>query len=159
MGAADLLRYMVEVGASDLHVRAGTPPFVRVDGRLHPCPVPPMSPQDTEAMAVEVLPISKASEFAETNETDCGYSLPGVSRFRINAFRQRGHVSLAIRRVRAEIPSFDELRMPPVVRTLAESPRGLVLVTGPAGTGKTTTIAAVIGYINTTKRPHNVAPQ
>jgi twitching motility protein PilT len=147
---------MVEVGGSDLHIRAGSAPFVRVDGELEPCPFPALSSSDTEALAVELLPIHKASEFADTHEADVGYSMPGVGRFRVNAFRQRSMVSLAIRRVRAEIPSFEELRMPPVVRSLAEAPRGLVLVTGPAGTGKTTTIAAMIGYINATRRSHIV---
>ena len=156
VGAQDYLRYMVEVGGSDLHIRAGSAPFVRVDGELEPCPFPALTSSDTEALAVELLPIHKASEFAETHEADVGYSMPGVGRFRVNAFRQRSMVSLAIRRVRAEIPSFEELRMPPVVRSLAEAPRGLVLVTGPAGTGKTTTIAAMIGYINATRRAHIV---
>jgi twitching motility protein PilT len=147
---------MVEVGASDLHLRAGSSPFVRVDGALDPCPFPALSAPDTESLATELLPLRKASEFAETHEADAGFSLPGVGRFRVNVFRQRGEVSLAIRRVRADSPSFDELRLPQVVRSLAEAPRGLVLVTGPAGTGKTTTIASMIGYINATRRSHIV---
>jgi twitching motility protein PilT len=156
MGAQELLRYMVEVGASDLHLRAGSPPFVRVDGQLDPCPFPALSAPDTEALATELLPLRRASEFSDTYEADAGYSLPGVGRFRVNVFRQRGEVSLAIRRVRADGPSFEELRLPSVVETLAESPRGFLLVTGPAGTGKTTTIAAMIGHINSTRRAHIV---
>src|SRR5438093_654701 len=152
MGAPELLRYMVEVGASDLHLRSGSPPFVRIDGQLRPCPLPALSRSDTEAFATELLPVRKASEFAETHEADAGYSMPAVGRFRVNCFRQRGEVSLAIRRVRQEPPSFEELRLPDAVQALAESPRGLVLVTGPAGTGKTTTIASMIGYINNTRR-------
>ncbi|MFN2544376.1 MAG: type IV pilus twitching motility protein PilT [Actinomycetota bacterium] len=156
MGAQELLRYMVEVGASDLHLRAGAPPFVRVDGQLAPSPFSLLTPPETEALATEILPLRKATEFADTHEADAGFSVPGVGRFRINVFRQRGEVSLAIRRVRADIPAFDELRLPPVVRSLADAPRGLVLVTGPAGTGKTTTIAAMIGHINSTRRAHIV---
>jgi twitching motility protein PilT len=156
MGAPELLRYMVEVGASDLHLRSGTSPFVRVDGQLEPAPFPALSAVDTEALATDLLPLRKASEFAETHEADAGFSLPGVGRFRVNVFRQRSEVSLAIRRVRADSPSFEELRLPPVVKMLAQSSRGLVLVTGPAGTGKTTTIAAMIGHINSTRRSHIV---
>ena len=156
MGAAELLRYMVEVGASDLHLRSGSPPFIRVDGRLAPTALPPLSREDTETLAEALLPGRKAAEFSGTNEADAGFSMPGVGRFRINAFRQRGEVSLAIRRVRMDSPSFGELGLPRVVRDLAEAPRGLVLVTGPAGTGKTTTIAAMIGHINATRRLHIV---
>jgi len=115
-----------------------------------------LSASDTEALATELLPLRKASEFSETHEADAGFSLRGVGRFRINAFRQRGEVSLALRRVRADAPSFEELRLPQAVTDLISSPRGLVLVTGPAGTGKTTTIAAMIGHINSTRRAHIV---
>jgi twitching motility protein PilT len=156
MGVSELLRFMVEVGASDLHLRAGSAPFVRVDGQLEPCPFPALTSGDTEMLVNELLPLRKSSEFAETNEADAGFSMAGVGRFRVNCFRQRGEVSLAIRRVRQDGPSFDELRLPAAVRSLAESSRGLVLVTGPAGTGKTTTIAAMIGHINETKRSHIV---
>jgi twitching motility protein PilT len=156
MGASELLRYMVEVGASDLHLRSGSSPFVRVDGQLEPCPYPALSASDTETLATELLPLRKASEFAESHEADAGFSMPGVGRFRVNCFRQRGEVSLAIRRVRADGPSFEELRLPEAVRTLADARRGLVLVTGPAGTGKTTSIAAMIGHINATRRSHIV---
>jgi twitching motility protein PilT len=156
MGVPELLRYMVEVGASDLHLRSGTSPFVRVDGELEPCPFPALTAHETEALATEILPLRKGGEFADTHEADAGFSLPGVGRFRVNVFRQRGEVSLAIRRVRQDSPSFEELRLPHVVRLLAEAPRGLVLVTGPAGTGKTTTIASMIGHINATRRAHIV---
>src|SRR5437588_5625147 len=101
MGASELLRFMVEVGASDLHLRSGSPPFVRVDGQLDPCPFPALSASDTETLATELLPLRKVTEFSETYEADAGFSMPGVGRFRVNCFRQRGEVSLAIRRVRA----------------------------------------------------------
>jgi len=154
--ATELLRHLVEMGASDLHVKAGSPPFYRVDGELRPGDFPPLGPSDTEAVAADLLPIRKSDAFADSNEADFGYTLAGVGRFRINVFRQRGVVGLAIRRVRAEVPSFEELRLPQVVRSLADLRRGLVLVTGPAGTGKTTTIASIIGHINTTRRAHIV---
>ena len=98
----------------------------------------------------------KKREFAASSEADLGSTLTGVGRFRVNVFRQRGVVGLAIRRVRSEVPTFEELRLPPVLAKLADSPRGLVLVTGPTGTGKTTTIASMIGHINRTRRAHIV---
>src|SRR5919198_1630886 len=157
MDAAELLRHMVEVGASDLHLKVGSPPFLRVDGGLVPSEYPELTSQDTETLASELMPMSKSVTFSETNEADFGYTLPGVGRFRVNVFRQRGLVGLAIRRVRSDVPSLEELRLPPVVRTLAEMPRGLVLVTGPAGTGKTTSIASMIGHINHTRRAHIIS--
>ena len=157
MDAAELLRHMVEVGASDLHCKVGSPPFLRVDGGLLPSEYPPLSSQDTETLASELMPMAKAVTFSETNEADFGYTLAGVGRFRVNVFRQRGLVGMAVRRVRSDVPSLEELRLPPVVRTLAEMPRGLVLVTGPAGTGKTTSIASMIGHINHTRRAHIIS--
>src|SRR6476660_231020 len=144
MEISDLLRRMVEMGGSDLHLKVGGVPFVRVDGTLIAADFPPLEATDTESFASDLLPPSKAGEFGDTHEADFGYTLSGVGRFRVNVFRQRGLVGLAIRRVRAEIPSFEELMLPPVVRNLADTPRGLVLVTGPTGTGKTTTIASVV---------------
>jgi Tfp pilus assembly pilus retraction ATPase PilT len=117
MGASELLRFMVEVGASDLHLRSGSPPFVRVDGQLEPCPYPPLSSRDTEMLVTELLPYDKASEFEDTHEADAGFSMAGVGRFRVNCFQQRGEVSLAIRRVRTDGPSFEELQLPTVVRS------------------------------------------
>jgi len=154
MDISELLRYAVEKGASDLHLKVGNVPFVRVDGELVPAPFPELSSADTQAFAAALMPDHKVQEFARHCEADLGYTLPGVGRFRVNVYRQRGHVGLAIRRVRAEIPTFEELRLPPVLRQLADSRRGLVLITGPTGTGKTTTIAAMIGHINRTRRAH-----
>jgi twitching motility protein PilT len=156
MDAADLLRYAVEIGASDLHLKVGNVPFVRVDGDLQPSPYPPLSPDDSEAYAYALMPEHKRQEFEATSEADFGHTLAGVGRFRVNVFRQRGLVGLAIRRVRSEIPTIEELLLPPVIRELADSSRGLVLVTGPTGTGKTTTIASMIGHINRTRRAHIV---
>jgi twitching motility protein PilT len=156
MDVSDLLRYAVEMGASDLHLKAGNVPFVRVDGDLQPSPYPALSPSECEGYANALMPPHKRREFEATNEADVGYTLTGVGRFRVNVFRQRGMVGLAIRRVRSEIPTIEELLLPPVIRELADSPRGLVLITGPTGTGKTTTIASMIGHINRTRRTHIV---
>src|SRR6185295_12840309 len=152
----ELLRYAVERGASDLHLKVGNVPFIRVDGDLQPTQFPSLTPSDTEAFGMELMSDHKKREFEASSEADLGITLAGVGRFRVNVFRQRGVVGLAIRRVRSEIPTFDELRLPEVMRTLADSPRGLVLITGPTGTGKTTTIASMIGHINNTRRAHIV---
>jgi twitching motility protein PilT len=156
MDVTDLLRYAVEAGASDLHLKAGNVPFVRVDGALEPAPYPALTPEDTIGSAVALMPEHKRREFEATSEADFGHTIAGVGRFRVNVFRQRGVVGLAIRRVRSEVPTIVELRLPTVLETLADSARGLVLVTGPTGTGKTTTIASMIGHINRTRRAHIV---
>ena len=156
MDVTELLRFTVERGASDLHLKVGSVPFVRVDGELQPTQFPSLTGTDTEVFARALMSEHKRREFDESNEADVGYTLAGVGRFRVNVFRQRSMVGLAVRRVRSEIPTFEELRMPPVMAALADSPRGLVLVTGPTGTGKTTSIAAMIGHINNTRRAHIV---
>jgi len=152
----ELLRHAVEVGASDLHLKAGNVPFVRVDGELSPTAFGAMSAADTEAAAAALMPEHKRRAFEATSEADFGYTLAAVGRFRVNVFRQRSMVGLAIRRVRSEVPTVAELMLPPVIAELADSSRGLVLVTGPTGTGKTTTIASMIGHINRTRRAHIV---
>jgi twitching motility protein PilT len=156
MRAAQFLRYMVEAGASDLHIKVGLPPVLRVDGVLRHTPYEPLTTGDTEQIAAELLPESKLIEFRETNEADIGYTLEGVGRFRVNVFRQKGLVGVAIRRVRSDIPNFEELKLPQAIGGLAQESRGLVLITGPAGTGKTTTIASMIGWINEHRRVHIV---
>jgi twitching motility protein PilT len=152
----DLLRYTVEMGGSDLHIKAGNVPFIRVDGELQPTPFPALSSNDTAGAAIALMPEHKRKEFELSSEADFGHTMPGVGRFRVNVFRQRGMVGLAIRRVRSDVPTIEELLLPPVITQLSESPRGLVLVTGPTGTGKTTSIAAMIGHINRTRRAHIV---
>jgi twitching motility protein PilT len=152
----ELLRYAVERGASDLHLKVGNVPFIRVDGALQPTQFPTLAAADTEAFAEQLMSDHKKREFREHAEADLGHTMAGVGRFRVNVFRQRGVVGLAIRRVRSEVPTFEELRLPPVMAQLADAPRGLVLITGPTGTGKTTTIASMIGHINATRRAHIV---
>ncbi|HEX9529552.1 MAG TPA: PilT/PilU family type 4a pilus ATPase [Acidimicrobiales bacterium] len=147
----ELLRYTVEQGGSDLHVKVGSVPHVRVDGHLMPAPFDRVAAAEAERMGFTILPKERADEFVETAEADFAHSVPGLGRFRVNIFRQRGSVGLVFRRVLPGIPSFESLGLPGVVRRLADENRGLVLVTGPTGSGKTTTIAAMIDHINATK--------
>ena len=151
-----LLTYAAERGASDVHLKVGSPPFIRVDGRLERLDHSEVSPVETERIAFAVMPKQRAEEFIATSEADFAYSVSGVGRFRVNVMRQRGSVGLVLRRVQSEIPSFEELGLPPVVRKLAEHERGLVLVTGPTGSGKTTTLGSMIDYINDTQHKHIV---
>ncbi len=156
MDVNELLRYAVERGASDLHLKVNNVPFIRVDGALEPTRFDVLTAEDTEAFTRVLMTDKKQSAFGTTSEADLGYTLAGVGRFRVNVFRQRGMIGLAVRRVRSEVPTFEELRLPKVMTRLSDSPRGLVLITGPTGTGKTTTIASMIGHINQTRRAHIV---
>ena len=152
----ELLRYAVERGASDIHLKVGSAPFIRVDGHLERTGHEPVTPAETERIAFAIMPKQRADEFLETSEADFAYSVSGLGRFRCNVLRQRGSVGLVLRRVQSSIPSFQELGLPPVVQRLAENPRGLVLVTGPTGSGKTTTLASMIDHINDTMSRHIV---
>ncbi|MEZ5171431.1 MAG: PilT/PilU family type 4a pilus ATPase [Acidimicrobiia bacterium] len=152
----NLLRHSVEQDASDVHLKVGSPPYMRIDGHLVPTEFEPMEPADTERVAFAIMPPSRAEEFHATNEADFAHAIAGVGRFRVNVFRQRGSVGVVMRRVLSGIPSLAELGMPPVLERLAGEPRGLVLVTGPTGSGKTTTLGAMIDHINETQRRHIV---
>ena len=153
----DYLQYCVQLGGSDLHLKAGGPAYVRIDGELKPIThLPPLSPRDTEVFADSMLDERNGQIFAEKGEADFAYALPGAARFRVNTFRQRGSVGMVMRMILAGAPAFDDLGLPPIVRKLSEEHRGLVLVTGPTGSGKTTTTAAMIGHINRTRRCHIV---
>jgi twitching motility protein PilT len=153
----ELLEMMAERGCSDLHLKADSPPAVRIDGRLTILKDrPALAAADTLACAREMLPERHLAVFDEGRDVDFAYSLSGVGRFRVNIFRQRGAVSLAARRVSTERRTFAELCLPQVVETLASEQRGLVLVTGTAGSGKTTTLAAIIDFINCGRDGHIV---
>ena len=151
-----LLKVMIEKGASDLHITTGTSPQLRIDGKLHPLKMPPLSPQETKQICYSVLTDAQKHCFEETNELDLSFSVQKLSRFRGNIFVQRGNVAGAFRAIPFKILTFDELNLPPVVSELARKPRGLVLVTGPTGSGKSTTLASIIDRINSDRNEHIV---
>ncbi|MBC7291603.1 MAG: type IV pilus twitching motility protein PilT [Actinotalea sp.] len=144
-----LLHALGGSNASDLHCKVGSPPRLRVDGRLRRLQVPTLTPEDTEHMLQEVLPENLRASFSETHEADFAYSLSGVGRFRVNAYQARGTFGLVFRRVAQGAQTLVELALPEVVGELALEPRGLILVTGPTGSGKTTTLASMVDLINT----------
>jgi len=152
----DLLMRVVKAGASDLHIKVGSPPIMRVDGDLMEVDDAPCTPEDTRDFASSIMTEKQIRHFSESNEIDFAYSLPGSSRFRVNVYRQRGTISLALRQVVGRVPAFAELNLPSLVQKLALEPRGIVLVTGTTGSGKTTTLAAMIDYINQNLRKHIV---
>ena len=152
------LRQLVEAGGSDLHLKAGAPPLVRVNGALGPLPgEAPLSAQDTERVVGEIVSNEEhRAEFAADGEADFAYAIEGVARFRVNAFRQRGTVSLVMRAIPTRIKTVEQLGLPPVVSELAEESRGIILLTGTTGSGKSTTLAAIIDHINRTRAEHIV---
>ena len=150
------LRALVECGGSDLHCKVGSPPRVRIDGRLRKLQAPVLTPADTEAFVAEVLRQDLVEEFQKSNEADFAHSIAGVGRFRVNAFRSRGSAGLVFRRVSIGAIPLDDLGVPPVLTSLAMEPRGLVLVTGPTGSGKTTTLAGMVDHVNNNREVHIV---
>jgi len=149
MKIEELLRLMVEKGASDLHLRVWRPPILRIDGALRVVEgMPNITPSDLREALEHITNENQRQTFLNDLELDLAYSIRGVARFRINAFVQRDTISLAIRRVPFEVPTIDELGLPAICKTLALKPRGLVLVTGRTGMGKSTTLAAMIDHIN-----------
>jgi twitching motility protein PilT len=150
----ELLQHVVDVRASDLHVKAGAVPHIRVDGHLTPTTFAALEPAQIEAISAEIMPAGRVDEFATSGEADFAYSVSGVGRFRVNVYRQRGSVGLVFRRVLPGIPSWEELGLPPSVERIAAETRGLVIVAGPTGSGKTTTVNAIIDRINDTRPAH-----
>ncbi len=153
----ELLTRVVEIGGSDLHLKLGQPPIVRRDGELGALDgFPPLGPKELNAVLETLtrhLP-SKLQEFRQTGELDMAFTHPSLPRFRVNGFRQRGAISFAFRVIPREIPTFEQLELPPGVASLASYHRGLVLVTGATGAGKSTTLAAMVDHINRTRRQH-----
>jgi twitching motility protein PilT len=149
---AELLRRK----GSDLHVKVGTPPKFREAGALVPLDRTPLTHFETEAIGNAIVPSDRMERLRTTGEVDFAYSLAGVGRFRANVFRQRGSISAVLRKLRFGGPSFEDMGLPDVIRRLAEEVRGLVLVTGPTGSGKTTTLAAMIEHVNHTRQCHIV---
>jgi twitching motility protein PilT len=152
----DWLRTLAGSEGSDLHIKSNSPPAMREGGRVRRLEHPPLSTQDVEGLAGAIIPSNRRSRFDDDGEIDFAHSVPGVGRFRANVFRQRGAVSMVFRKLRTGGPAFEELGLPSVVQKLAEEMRGLVLVTGPTGSGKTTTLAAMIEHINRTRPVHIV---
>jgi len=151
----DLLRKMTDAGGSDLHLTTNSPPQVRVHGHLSPLPgYRPMTPAETKQLAYSVLTDAQKHRFEENLELDFSFGLKGMSRFRANLFNQKGAVGAVFRAIPYEIKSFEALGLPPVVSDMCKKPRGLVLVTGPTGSGKSTTLAAMIDKINIDRHDH-----
>jgi twitching motility protein PilT len=151
---SELLKKMTELGGSDLHITTNSPPQVRVDGHLRPLDYGELTPADTKQLAYSVLTDAQKHRFEETLELDFSFGIKGLSRFRANLFNQRGAVGAVFRAIPYEIKSFEALGLPPVVRKLCEKPRGLILVTGPTGSGKSTTLAAMIDKVNQDRHEH-----
>src|SRR5712664_3897363 len=147
---------MVEKGSSDLHITTGSPPQLRIDGALVPLKTPPLTPVETKQLCYSILADAQKHKFEEENELDLSFGVKGLSRFRANIFMQRGAVAAAFRTIPFKILTFQELGLPPIVSELSKKPRGLVLVTGPTGSGKSTTLASIIDKINTERHEHIV---
>ncbi len=155
MTLPELLKTTVELGGSDLHLTTNSAPQVRVDGILKPIDgLPPLGAAETKQLAYSVLTDTQKKRFEETQELDLAFGIRGLARFRCNVFNQRGAVAAVFRLIPETIRGFDELNLPPILATLSERPRGLVLVTGPTGSGKSTTLAAMLDKINTERHAH-----
>jgi len=150
----ELLRKTSDLRGTDLHLTVNLPPMIRIDSVLHPLGDQLLSREDTEAMAYQILPKAQESVFKSKLNADFSFGVPGLGRFRANVFMQRGSVALAIRRLPFDVPSSEELGLPKIVSDLAKKKRGMVIVTGPTGSGKSTTLASMIKTINDTFRYH-----
>ena len=150
----ELLKTTVDIDGSDLHLSIGTPPQVRVHGELRRLDLPDLAPSDTKQLAYSVLTDAQKKRFEESLELDFSFGIRGIARFRCNMFNQKGAVGAVYRQIPERIRTFEELQLPAVIAKLAERPRGLVLVTGPTGSGKSTTLAAMIDKINTETKGH-----
>src|SRR5213082_2800851 len=151
---SDLLKKMLEMNGSDLHISTNSPPQVRVHGHLQPLDMPMLTPSETKQLAYSVLTDAQKHRFEEHLELDFSFGLKGLARFRGNLFNQRGATGAVFRVIPFEIRSFQQLNLPPIVAKLCEKPRGLILITGPTGSGKSTTLAAMIDKINTERHDH-----
>jgi len=151
---SELLRKMIEHGGSDLHITTNSAPMVRVHGVLRPLEYSELTPAETKQLAYSVLTDAQKHRFEETLELDFSFGIKGLSRFRANIFNQRGAVGAVFRSIPYEIRSFEELGLPPVIEKLCEKPRGLILVTGPTGSGKSTTLAAMVDKVNRDRHEH-----
>jgi len=154
VGIRELLKTMVEMGASDLHITTGTPPQVRIDGQIRSLKFPPLQPAETKQLCYSILTDAQKRKFEEESELDLSFGVKGLARFRGNVYLQRGALAGAFRMIPYKFMTFEELGLPPVVREISRKPRGLVLVTGPTGSGKSTTLASIIDSINMERQEH-----
>lgn len=150
----DLMEQMIEMGGSDLHIQAGSPVYFRISGKLQPFGEEPLTPQESQRLIFSMLNNTQRKELEQTWELDCSYGVKGLARFRVNVYKERGCYAACLRALSSKIPNFDQLGLPDIVREMSERPRGLILVTGPTGSGKTTTMAAMIDLINRTRPEH-----
>jgi len=149
-----LLRTMIEKGASDLHITTASPPLLRIDGQIIPLKLPPLGPVDSKQLCFSILSEEQRAQFEKTNELDLSFGVKGLARFRANIYQQRGAVAAAFRAIPFKVQSFEELGLPQIIADFANKPSGLVLITGPTGSGKSTTLAAIIDKINAEQRLH-----
>jgi twitching motility protein PilT len=156
LGIHDLLKTTVEAGASDLHISTGSPPQIRIHGEMTPLEHPTLNPADTKQICYSILTEAQKHKFEENHELDFSFGVKGLARFRGNVFVQRGALAGVFRLIPYKFLSFEELGLPPVVKDLARKPRGLILVTGTTGSGKSTTLASIIDMINSERHEHIV---
>jgi twitching motility protein PilT len=156
MQVEELCQQMIEHNASDLHLAVGVPPQLRIDGDLFPMDAKPLTPVVTKDLAYSILTERQIKEFENDKELDMSFGIKGLSRFRVNMYLDRGSVTVAIRTIPYEIPSFEELGLPRAVREMADRPLGLILVCGPTGSGKSTTLATLVNKVNLERRCHVV---
>ncbi|OUS32683.1 twitching motility protein PilT [Thalassotalea sp. 42_200_T64] len=154
MDITELLAFSVEHNASDLHLSTGMPPAIRVDGDIRKVNIPPLEDKDVNALVYDIMTDRQRKEYEENLEVDFSFEVPNLARFRVNAFNQNRGPAAVFRTIPSKILSLDDLGCPDIFRQISDFPRGLVLVTGPTGSGKSTTLAAMVDYINDTKRDH-----
>ncbi len=150
----DLMEQVVASGGSDLHLSAGLPPYIRISGKLTPTDYEPMTPEQCQRLIFSMLNNTQRKHLEQNWELDCSYGVRGLARFRVNVYKDRGTFAACLRALSSKIPTFEQLGLPNIVREMSERPRGLILVTGPTGSGKTTTLAAMIDLINKTRAEH-----
>ncbi|MBN1619742.1 type IV pilus twitching motility protein PilT [candidate division WOR-3 bacterium] len=148
MNLKAVLKQMVEKEASDLHLKAGSPPILRISGKLNLMKHPPLSPEELKTVIVQLMTPEQQKKFARDKELDFGVGVPGLARFRVNAYLQRSSIALALRTIPMHVRPLEELNLPMVLKDLCMKPRGMILCTGTTGSGKSTTLAAMIDYIN-----------
>lgn len=151
----ELLGQVFERGASDLHLSPGLPPVLRIDGNLVRTEYPPLTKEETQRLIFSMLTNEQRRVLEQNWDLDCSYGVAGLGRFRVNVYKEKSTYAAALRTIRADVPTFSQLQLPPIVQEISERPKGLVLVTGPTGSGKSTTLAAMIDHINSSK-PHHI---